>query len=244
MPTIDNEDATLLLEKGVCLKTRLIYIGGITDYERDDGEYDGDAEIYWNTARRLILNLHLLTSDIRGTEPIKIVMNSCGGDWFYGMAIYDAIKQCSNHITILNMSWARSMTSLILQAGDERVMSPHGIFMIHDGETAFSGSPSSSSNWNKYEEDVIIPKMYKIYLSRIHEKDSKGNFLVDIDDACNIINLKLPSNVVKVYPSKGMMGITLKHIKGLCNCDTIFLPEETVALNLADRLLEEDDLSN
>ena len=57
-----------------------------------------------------------------------------------GMAIYDTIKACPNRVTILNYTHARSMSSLIFQAGDKRVMLPNSTFMFHEGTVSFSGT--------------------------------------------------------------------------------------------------------
>lgn len=66
-------------------------------------------------------------------------MKSNGGDMIEGMAIYDAIKACPAHITIINYTHARSMTSIIFQAADRRVMMPHSHFMFHDGMWGMQG---------------------------------------------------------------------------------------------------------
>ena len=67
-------------------------------------------------------------------------MKTCGGEWKEGMAIYDAIKGCKQHVTIINHTHARSMSSIILQAADERIMTPHSTFMFHAGTVGFHGT--------------------------------------------------------------------------------------------------------
>lgn len=240
-----KEDIDRWYDLGLCTKTRVIYLGGLSgDDHGDDEDYTGEAPIYWNTARRLIKALHVLDSNARaGNKPITIIMNSCGGEWSHGMAIYDAIKSARNYVTIINMSHARSMTSLIFQAADYRITAPHGYFMIHDGETSLSGPPGTVISNMRYEEEFMLPTMYRIYLGRLQEKDSEGEYKVDIQEAADILNAKMPKGAERIRPSRGIEGIREAHISQLCSRDTFFTPTEMIKLNFADRLLESNDLA-
>jgi len=222
-----------------------LYLGGIAmNDEGGDATMNEEAGIYWNTARRVIKGLHYLDANARmGDKPITIIMNSCGGDWDHGMAIYDAIRQCHNHVTIINMSHARSMTSLIFQAADYRITAPHGFYMIHDGTEAVSDIPKTVYNAVNYTRTVVTPTMYNIYLKRLQELDEQGEPKVDIKVAAEILNDKLPEGVQRIQPYKGVKGIKLGHVAQLCGQDTYFTPEEMVRLNFADRMLETGDLA-
>lgn len=111
-----------------------IYLMGSEEYDLE-GEEPG---VEYTMANRFIRNLSLLMR--KGDEPILIHMKTCGGDWAEGMAIYDAIRSCPNHVCILTYTHARSMSSIILQAADKRVMMPHSTFMFHDGTMGMSGT--------------------------------------------------------------------------------------------------------
>jgi ATP-dependent protease ClpP protease subunit len=245
MPAIIKEDIDRLFQLGIYLPTRTIYLGGIRDDDSVDEAWSDAADepgIYWNTARRVIMGIHVLDSNAQGgRKPITIIMNSCGGDYSHGMAIYDAIKHAKNHITVINMSHARSMTSLIFQAGDLRITAPNGHYMIHDGEMAESGTPKTVRNWVEYEHKICLPKMYKIYLDRLHEED-EGEPKIDVEVVADIINSKLPKGATKINAKRGIKGIRLAHIEQLCSQDTIFTAEEMVKLNFADRILDTNDL--
>jgi len=125
-------------------------------------------------------------------------MNSIGGDWSHGMAIYDAIKLSNNYITIINMSAATSMTSIILQSADYRIMAPNGHCMIHDGSITVAGIPKSAMSEMQYEKDVLLPFMYNLYLNKILEKDKKGEYKVDAKKAIDLINRKMPDEYPKL----------------------------------------------
>jgi ATP-dependent protease ClpP protease subunit len=102
-------------------------------------------------------------------KPIVIHMKTCGGLWEEGMAIYDAIKACPSKVTILNYTHARSMSSIIFQAADKRVMMPHSHFMFHDGTYGIEGTVKqvrSAIEFDKHNERVMLD----IYADKMNEK--------------------------------------------------------------------------
>lgn len=237
-----RDDADRLFWHGINARTHVLYLGGINEHDLGgDEDMAVEAGIYWNTARRLILGLSLL--DNTSDRPITIIMNSCGGDWDHGMAIYDAIACCCAHVTIINMSHARSMSSIIFQAADLRITAPNGFYMIHDGFNAFGPDiPKSVANTVEFDKRAS-QTMYQIYLDRLQETDDADEPKVDIHAAADILNPKLPSGANKIKPRYGVQGIKLDHIAQLCGQDTFFTPVEMVQLNFADRLLERGDLA-
>jgi len=113
----------------------------------DDGEESGTDS---HMAERVIKNLQILENvSESGEDPITIVMNNPGGCWFSGMAIYNAIQACKNHVTIICYGQVMSMGSIIFQAADERIMSEDCDMMIHYGENGFFGNAKSFIKWAK-----------------------------------------------------------------------------------------------
>jgi ATP-dependent protease ClpP protease subunit len=104
---------------------------------------------------------------------ILVHMATCGGDWNYGMAMYDAIKaSCDNDqssdIVILSYAHARSMSSVIPQAATWRVMMPHADYLVHYGEYGDSGNYTNvmaNAMWYQKSNDVMM----QVYLERIRE---------------------------------------------------------------------------
>lgn len=119
------------------IKSNHIYLFGEESYIAEDSN-GVEPGVEFSMANRFIKNLNILMR--KSEEPILIHMKTCGGIWEEGMAIYDAIKACPSMITILNYTHARSMSSLIFQAADKRVMMPNSTFMFHDGTMAYSGT--------------------------------------------------------------------------------------------------------
>lgn len=72
---------------------------------------------------------------------IDLHLNSAGGEVFDGMAIYDALKRRGN-ITVHVDSLAASISSVIAQAGERRIMAPNATMMIHDASSGMAGNGS------------------------------------------------------------------------------------------------------
>ena len=167
---IERDDVSCFQDYEVHIPTRTLYMGSRMI---DDEEAGVDAIM----AERIIKGLHLLDTadkDAReGNNPITIIMNNSGGDWHHGMAIYNAIKSCKNHITIKVFGYAMSMGSIILQAADERLMAEDACCMIHYGELKIHDHPKIVMNWTDYEKKVTHPRMEEIYMEKIKEKKPK-----------------------------------------------------------------------
>lgn len=105
----------------------------------------------------------------------RVVVHNCGGDWVEGMAIYDAIRSFPWPVTILNYSHARSMSSLIFQAGNKRVMMPNSYFMFHDGTTGVEGTVKQVRSMVKFEKKVADKTMLDIYVKAMKDGGSMAN---------------------------------------------------------------------
>ena len=144
-------------------RTRTIYLGSHSkDEDEAEAESGPDTGVGWLMAGRLIKAMHVLESD--GDEPITILMNTPGGDWHHGMAIYDELRyHRGSHLTIVAYGYARSMSSIILQAADRRILMPSTTLMLHHGLCTHTGVSGTVIAWADHERDVILPLMYEIY---------------------------------------------------------------------------------
>ncbi len=159
-PTRDEIDK--FHDYGIYMPTRTIYMG--SESTSDEGESGCDAFM----AERTVKNLHIL--DSISDEQIVIIMNNIGGDEYHCFAIYDAVKACKSHVVIRVVGHAMSAGSIILQAADERVMTPTSRQMIHYGTW---GTYDHSKTAQKHAaEGLKIDKwMEQMYLNRIKEKN-------------------------------------------------------------------------
>lgn len=161
MTKLKRDSLDWYLDYHMHLESRTIYIG--------DSTGEGKSDIDSKTAELAIKALHLLSSS-DPEKPIRIILNSFGGCVYSGLAIYDAIRACPNHVTIEVMGAAMSIASIILQAADWRILHPNVTIMIHDGyDSASDLAPKSIESQAEYGK-LIRKKFYNIYASR----SSKG----------------------------------------------------------------------
>ena len=114
------------------VEKRTLFLHSQQYYGDGDGTPSEESGVDWKMATKFMKNMHYLNNI--SDEPITIKMASCGGDYYFGMAIFDIIKQSKAPVDIYAYVHARSMTSIILQAARRRYISKNCIFMVHYGE--------------------------------------------------------------------------------------------------------------
>lgn len=160
------------------LESNHIYLMGV---DRGYDVVDGIDEpgIEYVISKRFIKNINLCMR-VNPGKPIVIHMKTCGGLWEEGMAIYDAIKACPSKVTILNYTHARSMSSIIFQAADKRVMMPHSHFMFHDGTYGIEGTVKQVRTALEFDRKNDLT-MLNIYAEKMNEKgEMAGKGIVKI----------------------------------------------------------------
>lgn len=162
MAKISRDDVDKFFDYDLNIPTRTLYVGSAS-YSEDGGESGVDHLL----CEKVLKGLHIL--DSLSDQPINIILNNPGGDYYHGIAIYDAIKNCRSHVTITVYGAAMSMGSIILQAADERVMSKNAKFMVHYGEYGLaSNHPKINDNWAA-EYKKVHEDMENLYLEKIRE---------------------------------------------------------------------------
>ena len=138
-------------------ETREIYLHGYL------GESEEEAGVDYRMAVRFEKNLMFL--DKSADDPITIHMHTIGGAWHDGIGIFDTIKSSRCEITIIGYAEVSSMSSIIFQAADKRLLMPNTSFMIHYGEIAIdSNSVSAKSAIDENERTNRL--MVGIYTER------------------------------------------------------------------------------
>lgn len=157
---INRDDVDKFHDYGLYIPARKIYLGSVNvDVEGNEAGVDASM------TERFIKNLSIL--EAINKEPVTIVMNNPGGDWYHGIAIYDAIKASKCHVTIEVYGMAMSMGALILQAADERVLANNARFMIHYGTMSMMATHSKifekwgleNKKLNESMEDILLEKI-------------------------------------------------------------------------------------
>jgi len=172
MARINRDDVDKLYDYDIYIPSRTIYMGSV-----ESSITEGESGVEAVMAERVIKALHLLDQK---NEPITIIMNNPGGDWYHGMAIYDAIKGCQSQITIKVYGMVMSMGAVILQAADERIMAPNARCMIHYGYMSWEGESKTFAKWAK-ENEKLDGEMEKILLAKIRAKHA-GYPLKDLQE--------------------------------------------------------------
>lgn len=67
-----------------------------------------------------------------GNQPVTVTINSPGGDYFEGLAIYNALREHPAQVTVKILGLAASAASVIAMAGDEILIARAGFLMIHN----------------------------------------------------------------------------------------------------------------
>lgn len=93
-------------------------------------------------------------------NPIRIIINSPGGECFAGAAIYNALAQYEGRKTVRVDGVAASMASIIAMVGDEIYMSPGSTMMIHRPSVGAWGNVDDlkkAINMLEALEETMIP---------------------------------------------------------------------------------------
>jgi len=167
---ISLDEIDKFYENDIYIPSRTIFMGSF------GADWDGnETGVNHAMAENVIKGLHILdriAPKPPASDEITIIMNNPGGEWYHGMAIFDAIQECQSKVTIRATGHAMSMGSIILQAADERVMTPNAKFMIHYGTSGFSNHTKIVQKWAE-EDKKVMEQMEQIYMDRITQKHPK-----------------------------------------------------------------------
>lgn len=178
--SLELDHLNTLHDKGIHVPSRTIYFGGTIETL---------DEVDSVSVAHVIKNLYILES--KEIAPIKIILNSCGGSWFDGIALYDVIKSLKSTVTIIGIGQLFSMGSVIFQAGDNRYLTKHSYMLIHNGCEGFYGDAKNYERWAENSKDVR-KQMYEIYYEQMKKKNKKIT-LKKIEEMCDhdcILNSK------------------------------------------------------
>lgn len=129
-------------------------------------------------------------------EPVTINIMSPGGSVTDGLALYDTIlrlRRAGHEVTTRGMGMVASMASVLLQAGDVRILDKRAKLLIHEGSSTFSKGASMSEG--ELEDLQFFRKMVRedildIYVSRsnmskrqIETKWKRRDWILSADEA-------------------------------------------------------------
>ena len=195
-------------EYSVNIKSREIYLHSWFESESDD-----EAGVDHRMANIFIKNLNLL--NMIKSSNILIHQQSVGGIWNYGIAIYDALIASPSPTTMLAYAHSKSMSSITIQACDNRVLLPNTEFMVHYGSISIAGNnPEVYNSIDQYKKED--QRMFEIYASRCID----GPFFIK-----------------KKYDKKDIMKYL--HHQMIKKVDWFLNPEEAIDYGFVDGILGE-----
>jgi ATP-dependent Clp endopeptidase proteolytic subunit ClpP len=228
-----KDDIDQFMENDIYLPTRTIYMGSAyTDYE------GGESGVDHMMAEKIIKTLLILDNQDaesrKGNKPITIIMNNPGGEVYHGLAIYDAIRNCKNHVTIKVYGHAMSMGSWILQAADYRVMTPNSRIMIHYGYDGGNTHSKTAQKWN-IEGEKVNELMEDVFLEKIDDnKITQEEYLTLIGKQKQALKLHASSK-------RKLIEIDREKLEAMLNFDTFIDAEMALKLNLIDEIEKPKD---
>ncbi len=75
-----------------------------------------------------------------GSRDVTVLINSPGGDFFEGLAIYNLLREHPHKVTVKVVGLAASAASVIAMAGDEIQVAKSGFLMIHNAWSLVIGN--------------------------------------------------------------------------------------------------------
>ena len=105
-----------------------------------------------------------------GTGDIEVWLDSPGGDVMAATQIYNMLKNYKGKVTVKIDSLAASAASVVAMAGDEVLISPMGLFMLHNPLTVAAGNVDDMQKaidmLDEVKESIINAYELKTGLSR------------------------------------------------------------------------------
>ena len=134
------------LTEVMAFKNRELYLD---DVNRDAADAFNTFIRIWN---KLDAENHIPSNE---REPIKIYINSDGGDLAAAFSIIDTIKMSKTPVWTINTGCAYSSGLEIFIVGHYRIAYPFSSFLFHEGYTGFGGDANKFKNYSHFYERLL-----------------------------------------------------------------------------------------
>lgn len=149
-----------------------------------------------------------------GARDVTVTLNSPGGDFFEGVAIYNMLRQHPHKVTVNVVGLAASAASVIAMAGDQINIAEAGFVMIHNAWAAAIGNRHDM----RAAADILEPfdkAMATLYAKRTGESletvaewmDKETWFSGDSAVEVGLADAILPDSAVEASASLDMKTI-------------------------------------
>lgn len=92
---------------------------------------------------------------IEKRKPIKIYIDSVGGDIMGTLTIIDSIKQSKTPVWTINTGQAYSGGFFCFIAGHKRISYPNASFLFHEGSTGTFADANKFNNWADFYKKIL-----------------------------------------------------------------------------------------
>lgn len=118
---------------------------------------------------------------IEDRVPIKLYINSPGGNVVDGYGLIDAIITSKTPVWTINQAMCASMGFLIFIAGQRRYAMPHAEFLMHDGSTTGWDSTAKMKDRMDFELNEVeaMTREYIVDRTKITEEMYKEKYRVE-----------------------------------------------------------------
>lgn len=121
-------------------------------------------------------------------KPIKIFIDSTGGDLMGTLTIIDAIRLSKTPILTINTGQAYSGGFFVFIAGHKRISYPNASFLFHEGSTGTVGDANKFNNWADFYKKLLnrlkeITLMYTDIPREEYEKHQKDDWWFFAEEA-------------------------------------------------------------
>lgn len=131
-------------------------------------QYYADAakRVFWlegdidDRASHIIKNIISINCEDTGLPcqeraPIRLMINTCGGDLDMTMALADAVELSDTPVICVNAGKALSGGFIVFLAGHRRLTLPHARFLYHDGSGVQGGTFAGMRQQMRVWEDEV-----------------------------------------------------------------------------------------
>lgn len=209
LPEVSRPDAPDGIEFAVHPQARAAFDPKVTAAVRSEATISILAEIGENwdgtgvTPNRIRAALQSI-----GQKPVTVQINSPGGNFFDGLAIYNMLRQHPEQVTVQVLGVAASAASVIAMAGDEIQIAAAGLMMIHNSQWIAIGDRHVMAEVNA-QMAIFDGLMAGLYADRTGLSRAKLEAMMDAEtfisgeDAVKqgFADALLPADTVKVENS-------------------------------------------
>lgn len=129
----------------------------------------------------------------RPEASIRFILNSPGGEVFASFTLHDFIKKLrkrGHHVTIEVLTTAMSGAAAVLQAADDRVLSPNAWVMVHEAQISgiggnFTQVAEAKENIEKLQNRLleIMAERSTLSLKQIKNRVRNKDWLLSAEEA-------------------------------------------------------------